>query len=196
MDRVLVRSQAASMSYGYGLFPAAGPGLVRWLHLVKNLSELLLPRGWERHDLENVPRLINRSRRLALVVVRGDEATGLPFSHVGRFPRSKYPRGAATLRAVVNNTTPVFPLFDQEEDGMVNLNEYKTWFLVVHVDSEAIRAEISLPLISESVYLERWTERLLLPSARTDGLSALELTDDEVLDTEDFEDIDIAVDPL
>jgi hypothetical protein len=84
------------------------------------------------------------------------------------------------------------------DDETVNLDQYKTWFLVVHVDAEAIRAEISLPLMSDTVYLERWTERLLLPSARTDGLSALEPAElDDVLDLEEeFGAIDIAVDPL
>jgi hypothetical protein len=197
-DRVLLTSQAASRSYMNGLYPNAGAGLVRWLHLVRNLSLLMLPRGWERCDIDNVPRLIHRERRIALVVVRGDDATGLPHHEVGRDPRSKYPRGSATIRAVHVNDAPFLPLFAilQNED-VVNLDEYKTWFLVVHVDAEQVRAEISLPIPSDSVYLERWHERLLLPKLPNDGGSDIDIDINGGDDPDaGYEDIDIPVEPL
>jgi len=197
-DRVLLTSQAASRSYMNGLYPTAGPGLVRWLHLVRNLSLLMLPLGWERCDIDNVPRLIHRERHVALVVVRGDDATGLPFSEVGRFPRSKYPRGSATIRAVHRNDAPFFPMFaDLLDDDFVNLDDYKTWFLMVHVDPEQVRAEISLPMPSDSVYLERWHERLLLPALPNDGGSDVDIDIDGGVDPDaGYDEIDIAVEPL
>lgn len=196
-DQVLRTSQAVSRSYMNGLFPNAGPGLVRWLHLVRDLSLLMLPRGWERLDVDNVPRLIHRGRRVALGVVRGDDATGLPFSHIGRSPRSKYPRGSATIRAVNLNSDPVFPVFANIQRGaVVNLDEYKTWFLVVYVDAQQVRAEVSLPIPSNSVHLERWRERLLLPALPNDG-GAGDIDIDGPDDLSDgYDEIDIAVEPL
>lgn len=196
-ERVLLRAQAASRSYAHRLYPNSGPGLVRWLNLVANLSELMLPRGWVRHDVDNVPRLIHKSRRLALVVLRGDDATGLPFGQIGRWPRSKYPRGAAVIRAVARNTTPVFPLFaDLEAADVVDLDGYKTWFLVVHVDRKHIRSEISLPITSDSDYVERWADRLLLPALPNDGNAEGNEVHEDFSGSHDFDEIDIAIERI
>jgi hypothetical protein len=179
-DRVLLRAQAVARSYDTKLYPNGASGTVRYLHLVAHLSEVLLPLGWERCDDDNIPRLVDRERKVALVVASGDALTGTPWSFQGRYPRSKYPKGEATKKAVDRNVQRELTLFDDEPDAQaVELSDYETWFLMVYVSTKLIQAEVSRPqAMDDKGYVCVFEPRILMPSLPNDG-TAIDITDDE-----------------
>jgi hypothetical protein len=171
-ERVLLRAQAVARSYEHGLFPRMAPGQVRHLHMVRDLSEVLRPRGWVRRDDDNISRLVHIQRRTALVVTLGDSATGLPFYIVNRLPRTKYAKGPAMQAAVERNGQLSFdgmsvPVEDRED---FDLDGFVTWFLMVYVNKRQIRSEISCPNgVDARGFVTKWHDRLFLPSLPNDG---------------------------
>lgn len=195
-DRILMRAQAIARPYATELSPPGAAGQIRFIHLVRNLTEVLMPAGWERCDRNNIARLIHPERKLAVVITSGDEVTGTPFSQLKRKPKTKYAKGAAIRRVVeVNDTPPLFDLAEPAEE--VDLDEYKTWFLLVHVSLLKIQSELSLAkTLDAKGFINDWIDRILFPDLPNDGTA---LTDDETsidLSGDDESRIDISVDPL
>jgi hypothetical protein len=171
-DQVLTSAQNAARSYEGDLYPRMGPGQVRHLHLVRNLSRLLIPRGYERHDDDNVSRLVHRDRGIAIAVTSGNSATGLPYSIVRRHPSTKYPKGAAVQAVVQRNGQLSFLGMGDDQDEPINLAAYVTWFLMVYVDKRSIRAEVSCPAgVSAKGYVSTWNDRLLVRTLPNDGFA-------------------------
>lgn len=149
--------------------PANLPGLLTWGRTTRGLRELLAPRGWYADRLNKLEVAMRRDGRVAVVVGTGDAMTGIYSVDAGmdwrdREPRSKYPKGPATLRAVLNNQRA--PRFDfaavtaQPSRGGIVV---ATWVLLVAVDEHEIRAELSLPKsVDEENYVDAWHERIIL----------------------------------
>lgn len=193
LQQVLMPSQSAARGYADNLFPRGGAGQVRHLHLVRNLSTVLQPRGYTRRDEDNVSRLVSPERRLALVVTSGDQGTGVPLSLAGRLPRTKYAKGPAMQAAVQRNAQLAFDILGDEVD-QADLDAYMTWFLMVHVNKHEIRSELSRPNgVDPKGYVSDWVDRLILSPLPNDG-SAIDI-DIDIDDGEDGNGIDIPVEP-
>ena len=100
--------------------------------------------GWKRHDEGNYSTVVDKRLGIAIAVATGDEATGLR----GAIPRTKYPKGPTTERAVKQNNLQL-RLFDEPEhrEG-AEIREDRmplTWILLIARLDEEVRCELSLP---------------------------------------------------
>jgi len=187
-DRVLAPSVEAARAVS-PLAPRSFRGQTRNAAAVVGLRELLLARGWEANDDQNVARVIHRERGVAIVVVTGNAATGRPVAPGGRGPSNRWPRGPLTREAVDDNgQLALFEMTGVEPESAEPL--VHTWFLLLHADSTEVRAELSRPDHFTNNFVDHWDRRIVLPPLATGAQG-----DD--LDTDDGGNIpDVPVDPL
>ena len=173
-----------SAEAGYSAFvsctendPVFVRGFNTWSRTLRRLREELIPLGWKRIDSGNFPRTSSPKHSTSIIVMSGDEGTGLGHLH----PRPKSPRGSLTAQAVhVNNIQGTFKDFlPEEEREDLPISGYKTWVFLVHISSSEIRAELSYPVVIESGKILAWKERILLPPTDIDP-SAFEFTPDDL----------------
>lgn len=165
---------------GYGLWadhtdfdPPSIANTNLWGRATRVLREKTVLRGWQWDNKDQQPRTVHPSGRLAVVVSTGDEETGLRHGQ----PSTKNPKGDATARKVASNQAqldfPDLPADAASEERCIS------WFLLIYVDTDEIRAELSLPdEISASGFVKSWAERIILSSISRGGDGAALAGDD------------------
>ncbi len=134
------------------------PGIADWSRCGRSLREQLTPSGWERDDTDNRLIVVRGDSKIAISVEIGDENTGNPDLE----PNLKYPKGAATKRAINANQGELFPdRFPTKED--LALKGTVTWLLLRHrKDEHTVLAELSLPASMVDGRVEKWLDRIIL----------------------------------
>jgi hypothetical protein len=138
--------------------PPGAPGFDAWARTVRALREDLIAQGWTRNDEGNLSSVVSPDGRTAIVVASGDKGTGDPAS----IPKTKYPRGPATVAAVDSNRLQL-ELFQPNEAIPIKPEDgVKTWMLVRRRDGDILYSELSLPIrIGDHDLVEEWAIRLV-----------------------------------
>ena len=157
--------------------PPILPGLLAWGRTVRALSELLAPLGWKRRDEGNYSTIEDGRLGIAIAVATGDEATG----DAGAIPRTKYPKGPTTARAVERNNQQLRLFEDLNEespaDESTDVQIALTWILLIARIDDEVRFELSLPAkIGDDERIEAWTERLILDPFRVNSRAYISIT--------------------
>jgi hypothetical protein len=161
--------------------PSILPGILAWGRTLRALGESLAPLGWVRRNEGNYSTVVDRRLGIAIAVATGDEATGLR----GAIPRTKYPKGPTTQRAVTQNNQQL-DLFEGPADvgQEVDVREDRvalTWILLIARIGDEVRCELSLPaVIGEDDRVEGWRERIILDPIRVAGASNITVADLEL----------------
>jgi hypothetical protein len=115
----------------------------------------LVLKDWTRNDEGQLSIVLSPDGQRAIAVATGDESTGI----LGATPKTKYPKGPATIAAVEKNQL-AFPFLDQESKGRQKTTE--TWMLVRRRAGNRVYAELSLPaLIGDDGRIEGWAARII-----------------------------------
>lgn len=134
-----------------------------YFEAVRLLREWLLPLGWGCDNVDQQPRVFNRDRGIAIVFASGDSNTGQPFPH----PRTRRAKGEATQTKIIVNQAQLSLAFEQDPSELANNDAptgLTTYILLVSVDEEGLRAELSIPEdMDASGFIDTWTTRILLP---------------------------------
>lgn len=144
----------------YTDYDAPGAGeYARWSRHIRRLTEMLVPRGWQRVNIDNQPTLVNPSRQHCLVVTSGSGGTGKSYA----VPTTKNPKGR-TIRDAVRGNADLVLLRPQDADPVLaGLRE--TWLLLTYVNVEGhIQSEVSLPTAMDGEQVSEWEHRILLPT--------------------------------
>ncbi len=162
VERVVRRADAEA-SMCTRLDPPIMEGLARWGRTNRYLREELIPAGWWFDNPRNLPRTIHPSGEFAIVATTGDELTGL----VELLPRTKYPKGYATVQAVEVNGQLTLDFGDIDlgrgNDRADDVGDLLTWLLLFHADEDGFRVELSLPDAIVDGRITSWAERIILP---------------------------------
>lgn len=154
-------------------------GMAPQAEAVKVLSDLLVPKGWSRRDVQNSPRLVNLDGRVSIAIHSGDEGTGLPHA----VPRTRSAKGPVTKGAIQQNAIQV-PLPMEVPLSFPPgrpLTAMTTWFLLFFATNEEIRCELSLPVSwDEDEHPSAWRKRIILPSVPTGPGPSVQKPQDEV----------------
>lgn len=151
--------------------PSILPGIMAWGKATRAMRELHSSDGWHADRVDGLEAVVSKDRRTAIVVVTGDAMTGIYSTDEGmdwrdREPRSKYPKGPAMRRAVGRNSG----MFDFEgpHPALVGVTT-STWLLLINVDEDEIRCELSLPKnFDDLAHVSAWHERIILDPIRRD----------------------------
>ncbi|TIP11320.1 hypothetical protein [Mesorhizobium sp.] len=144
------------------------PGTEAWRFVVRTLRDELLPLGWRKDDPSNYSLVINDSTQINIVVASADGLTCSPFGS----PRTKSLKGLFTEAAVLKNNleTDMFPeTIEAELRKAATILSYPTWMLLIHIDDEDCRAELSLPSAYDERNITDWAERIFIPLPGVDG---------------------------
>ncbi|MGX5723159.1 hypothetical protein [Shinella zoogloeoides] len=161
------------------------PGTEAWRFVVRTLRDELLPLGWRKDDPSNYSLVINDSSQINIVVASSDTLTCSVYGS----PRTKSLKGLFTEAAVLKNTLEedMFPeTVEAELRKAASILSYPTWMLLIHIEDEVCKAELSLPSAYDDRNVTDWAERIFIPLPGIDGGLPIE---DPIEDT----DIDVPV---
>lgn len=142
----------------------------------------LVPGGdWDHDEDDSQPRVYSDKSGVAIVVLTGDENTGIEGS---RDPRSRNAKGGATRRKVHDNLgqLALFSLSPTGAERTADEDAMMTWVFLVAIVDDEVRAELSLPNdLDDENRPCAYHERILLPSQPLDGafVAPTELPGDE-----------------
>lgn len=144
------------------------PGTEAWRFVVRTLRDELLPLGWRKDDPSNYSLVINDSSQINIVVASSDALTCAAHGS----PRTKSLKGLFTEAAVLKNNleTDMFPeTVEAELRKAATILSYPTWMLLIHIEDEDCRAELSLPSVYDDRNVTDWAERIFIPLPGIDG---------------------------
>ncbi|MER8657773.1 MULTISPECIES: hypothetical protein [unclassified Mesorhizobium] len=144
------------------------PGTEAWRMVVRTLRDELVPLGWRKDDPSNYSLVINDSSKINIVVASADHLT----CRWPGIPRTKSLKGLFTEAAVLKNSVEgdLFP--DTVKADLlraVTVLNYKTYMLLINIDDEQCRAELSLPSDFDDQMVTDWAERIFIPIPGVDG---------------------------
>lgn len=120
--------------------------------------------GWQRSE-GKLSSVISPDGLVQIVVASGDEATGVD----GKIPRTKYPRGAASIDAIESNQMSLFANLVPIKAKATVKPGALTWMLLHRRLRDSVLWEISLPkTVDEYGVIQSWAERIILPPLNVD----------------------------
>lgn len=144
---------------------ANAPGSYRYFAGIRNIRDLLAPKGWEPEKINNLELTVSRSKKVAIMIASGDKLTGILGNGD---PRTRNDKGNQTAKRVDLNARQLsFSGDGWELQNNLEDERWVTWVLLHHVDeiSNEMRMEVSLPIyMDEFNHVSQWRERLILPS--------------------------------
>ncbi|MEX2375783.1 MAG: hypothetical protein WD942_09410 [Dehalococcoidia bacterium] len=144
------------------------PGTEAWRMVVRTLRDELVPLGWRKDDPSNYSLVINDSSAINIVVASADELT---CRWPGK-PRTNSLKGLFTQAAVLKNSLED-DLFPDTVEAVLRraatILNYKTYMLLINIDDEQCRAELSLPSDYDELMVTDWAERIFIPIPGIDG---------------------------
>ena len=112
-----------------------------------------MPHGWDAETVAGVDLCVNRTLGTAIIVAAGDPATGDERYR----PQFRYDH-PGVIRSIVEGHMDT--LFDSPRARPI----WEVWFLLHHLTTVSVRAEVSRPSsINSSGFVSEWLERILLP---------------------------------
>jgi hypothetical protein len=181
--------------------PVTTRGFVQWSETVASLRQALGQSEWKASDPQNSPRITSPNGLVSIMVIGGDENTGVSLDVD---PSTARRRGAATTDAVLSNaararrSSHVMKGQGSLDIGIVldlkaNPETPQNWVLLYHwsTSEPMVRAELSLPVSIEDDKIKTWQHRILLPPQ---GIEEFELTSRPTGSPED--DVDFMVSEL
>ncbi|HET8797399.1 MAG TPA: hypothetical protein VFO89_06920 [Thermoanaerobaculia bacterium] len=141
--------------------------------------------GWARSEAK-LSSVLSPDGNTQIVVATGDEATGVE----GAVPRTKYPRGAASIEAIEGNQMCLFPNIAPFKKPTAKPGAL-TWILLHRRKKEEVVWEISLPkAVDTDGIIQSWETRIILPPL------AVEPLDEELMRGLDLDDAAEQFDPI
>lgn len=151
--------------------PPSFPGTVFWASVVRYLREELLTLGWHKDDPRNFSRSISPDGTKAIVVETGDENTGICGP---RMPRTKSPKGSATLDAIQVNREqldlftmtpgPTLRIAENDDESDQDDGRLLTYLFLVRLEDGRCYSELSLPLVpGDDHRIVNWSVRMIMP---------------------------------
>ena len=160
--RSVIEAMAAGRANSTKNDPSSAPGLLSWIMGVRRLREELLPLGWKREDLDQVPTVVNNDTKVRISVMNTDSGTGLIESSPK--PRSK--KGAATERAVSTNQLAFSEILEESSNTFrasdIQRSDIVHWYICVFCEGDLLRAELSCPTRFEEGNFSAFQERIFI----------------------------------
>lgn len=137
--------------------PPSAYGWVPWRWGTRDLRDWLVPGGggWVKDEDGNLSSVRNDGRKLRLIVLNTDDATGILDADRG--PRNRNKKGILHQRAMRDPKAWLPGLPNPFEQPA-----HDVWYLCLFIDGEHVRAELSRPLRIEGGFIVEWQERILL----------------------------------
>jgi hypothetical protein len=163
-----VLREALRIGYGHAAGctehePHSLPGTLVWGKGIGNLRDVMKVRSaWRPDSTSNYETVVHSSGSHGVALALGTAQTGRRDGHP---PRTKTPKGPATMRVIELNRQLTLvgedPAFGTDS---ADVAPRETWLLLHHYDpvAEEIRCEPSCPAVMEGKQVTGWRQRILL----------------------------------
>lgn len=151
--------------------PITARGFVQWSETVASLRQDLDKDGWSISNPKNSPRITSPDGQTSIMVIGGNEDTGVSLDVS---PRTARRRGPSTHAAVESNDLTnggglrggIQGVLDIVLEIQRTLKQPQNWVLLYHWSTKdpEVRAELSLPATIKDGEITSWGPRLLLPT--------------------------------
>lgn len=149
--------------------PLGARGYRSWQMGSRRLRDLHVGKDdWQKDDTDGVPSVVSQKRGIRIVVCNADDGT---CRAVGSGPQNRSRKGAATDRAVDDNTQ-LSMAFMAEAPGtvivlrgpgeMTSIGRVTTYYLFVFANGDDVRGEISCPTAIDNGYFTKFGSRIFL----------------------------------
>ncbi|GLY27437.1 hypothetical protein [Kineosporia sp. NBRC 101731] len=157
---------------------AGGPGSYAYEGGLSELTVQLEERGYDRHDVVNLPVMVSESLKTGVVITSGDAYTGV--WNAGVMPSTRYRKGGVAHHAIRANRMPgqdvIGQILSREElppvvEGLAErvdriLGGFALYLYLFRIDwaQLEVRSEFSLPAPKqESGHIRRFLDRNAIP---------------------------------
>jgi hypothetical protein len=166
--------------------PPMARGVHVWGTIIETLRQLGRQHGWQRSE-GKLATVLSPDGLVQITVATGDEATGLEAGT----PRTKYPRGAASIEAIEDNQLTLFPGLVPIKRRATAKPGVLTWLLLHRRLKDSVRWEISLPKAADKDgMILSWEERIVFDQLQFDAI------DDSLLSGVDLDEAAEQFDPI
>lgn len=166
--------------------PPMARGVHVWGTIIESLRQLGRPLGWQRSE-GKLATVLSGDGLVQITVATGDEATGIEAAT----PRTKYPRGAASIEAIEDNQLTLFPGLLPIKKRPIAKPGVLTWLLLHRRLKDSVRWEISLPkTVDSDGMILSWEDRIIFDPLHFDAI------DDSLLSGVDLDDAAEQFDPI
>jgi hypothetical protein len=193
LHEVIEKGEAGRAS-ATGLDPLNAPGQLAYIRRIRAIRERLLPQQWTKEDPEGCAMTVAPDGKRQIMVATGDDATGSASD-----PSTRYPKGTAMKRAVIQNQQLPLPFPTEIARQLPSAERCirETWVFLVSREEvgkdddklTVVHAELSLPDEMQGDFPKGWAERIILPD--------FEVPSDQLIlgvpKFSDGDDIDVAV---
>lgn len=146
--------------------PRAYGGWRDYAERVAALRDVLVERGWVAKEPDGVCLTEHPLGRLAIMTAMGTAGTGTPEEVT-----TKRKRGERTEKVVRVNAQLAFDFPVDGEAQKQSTFDRPTWVLLVFVDRDEVRSELSLARhMDADGFIDEWLERIPLPVIRLNEL--------------------------
>jgi hypothetical protein len=149
--------------------PLGTPGYRSWQMGSRRLRELHIGvDDWQKDDTDGVSSIVSHARGLRMVVCNTDDGT---CRDGGDGPQNRSKKGAATDRAVDDNTQSAMFFMDAPAETIIKLKgpgeitsvaRVTTYYLCVFANGDDVRGELSCPTAIENGFFKEFGPRLFL----------------------------------
>lgn len=154
--RRIAHAAAGARNDATPLDPSFSPGMLSYIHGVRETRLALLPLGWEKSLDGNVELTVNRAKGIQICFQNVDLACAITD------PEAVSSKGAASRR-LVNSGQGEFDFTGGELSPMAFMVSSPTmWFICVSADEYSVRAEVSCPRGFEGNAFQGFWHRLLV----------------------------------
>jgi hypothetical protein len=161
-------------------------GVHVWGVMIESLRQLGRPHGWLRSE-GKLSATLSADGTVQIAVATGDEATGRHDA----VPRTKYPRGAASIEAIEVNQLSLFPNLVAIKPRPVAKPGCLTWMLLHRRLKDSVRWELSLPKsVDEDGIIQSWADRIIFEPLSVESI------DDALIGVLDLDDAAGQFDPI
>lgn len=146
--------------------PPMARGVHVWGTIIEALRQLGRRHGWERSE-GKLATAIAPDGLVQVTVATGDDATGVERA----VPRTKYPRGAASIEAIEDNQLTLFPSLVPINRRPTAKPGVLTWLLLHRRLKDTVRWEISLPkTVDSDGMILSWEDRIIFDPLQFDAI--------------------------
>jgi len=134
--------------------PANAAGQLSYIFGTGAVRDLFCPKGWQIDRTDNIEATYDPQKGIKIIFQNADSAC-----EESRDPKAISDKGAASARAIALSCGNLFPEYEEEDRKRLNAS---VWYLLVYVEGDDVRAELSCPLAIEGHQFYGFSERIFI----------------------------------
>jgi hypothetical protein len=175
--------QAVAAKAGFVLnHPANAAGQLSYIYGTGALRDVLRPKGWQIDRTGNIEATLDPKTGIKIVFQNADSACD-----DGRDPKAISGKGPAARRAVDLGQRNLFPEYEAEDREKHLRENAALWYLLVYINGDDVRAELSFPKRIEDGQFKGFNERIYIIKAGEWASMMPPVADDDEGPAQDFE---------